>query len=516
MRAKIRVELLLLVVLLGVMPRATQAQGTAALVPSGDTWVKESGGTSRIHGREATLSTGQRRIGLVQFDLLSLLPPGSRLTRAVLRMDAVRMPPSTTVSVFAVAGPWDEVFTTAGDPPPIEATPVASTTVPANPTRTPLEWDVTDLARRWLAQPATNAGIAVRVESARTVLFATKENVRRAPRLLVTFDAPAVGEGPTGATGVAGSTGPTGGIGPTGPSGPTGVTGSSGATGPQGAVGPTGATGPGGPQGIAGATGPICPSGATGAAGATGPTGPTGQPGVAGMAGSTGATGPTGDSLTTRKIAWYQPLSNADSSLNSFGLSAPNVSGTGTAQPNLTNATRAYVRNASATAANSFAGISGPFSTTQVSYRPKLTAFVHSDTTVTNRRIWIGLSAAGLSAVPVTAGPLATSFVAVGLQTDASTAWRCCSGDGTSYSCSDIGGTSLVADTEYVVTVDFSVAGLLTCSVQTGAAAPVVATKTTTIPVNGPTGVGVMCGSTTLAAGSAVNHDTARIVLEQN
>ena len=140
-----------------------------------------------------------------------------------------------------------------------------------------------------------------------------------------------------------------------------------------------------------------------------------------------------------------------------------------------------------------------------------------TDTALTLRRVWFGLSSAALTTITHATGPTAsaTSFVALGYDTSISTAWRCCTGDGTNYSCADITGTTIVANTEYTLTVDYSVAGTLTCAVQEGSNAAVSIAKTTNLVVSTATGLGVFNGTTTLSA-AILNHNTAKLSLEQN
>lgn len=312
------------------------------------------------------------------------------------------------------------------------------------------------------------------------------------------------GTGPTGAQGVIGPTGPTGAQGDLGPVGPTGVTGGTGPTGATGATGQTGSTG---------AAGDVGPSGPTGSTGATGVAGPTGAQGDIGATGATGATGPTGASAVTRRIGWFVPISNAAKALTGVGLTNPNTSGTATAQPALTNATQMYVRFASA----GVGGISGPFSATRASYQPTLTASVITDIPLSgNRRIWVGLASGALSGTQPVTGPASSSvtFVGIAFETGLSSTWRCCSGDGTNLTCTDIPGTSLVAGTEYELTVDFSVVDMLTCTVQAGSGIPISITKTAGV-LTRATDLGVQTLTNALD-GVTKNTNIGRVVVEQN
>src|SRR5215475_302764 len=233
------------------------AQSTAVVFPSDDTWIIQGGRASRPRGRQKQMVTSPTRFGLVKFNLIALLPSSTQIKSATLQLVAIKMPRSTTVSLFAVGGEWSEARTTDVNAPPIIAAPVGAMDVPRRSNQQSLDADVTDIVRSWVANPSENHGLALQTEG-RRVLFATKENVPRTPRLIVVFEESNGGQGSTGPMGAPGVKGPTGAAGPSGPSGAAGPTGAQGPTGPPG--GPTGATG------ATGATGSAGPAGATGSA----------------------------------------------------------------------------------------------------------------------------------------------------------------------------------------------------------------------------------------------------------
>src|SRR4029077_15723339 len=251
------------------------------------------GQSSQPRGRKKQMMTAATRFGLVKFDLIAFLPSSTAIKSATLQMVPIKMPPKATIWLLAVGGEWSEAATTDLNAPPIIMVPVGSMDVPRHSNQQSLDGDVTDIVRRWVANPSDNNGLALKAEKGETVIVATKENVPRTPRLIVVFEESNGGEGPTGPMGATGVTGPTG---PTGPTGATGTTGASGGAGPTGVQGPTGPPG----QGIAGPTGPTGPSSPSGPTGPTGPTGaqgivgPTGPQGLQGIAGATGPTGVTG------------------------------------------------------------------------------------------------------------------------------------------------------------------------------------------------------------------------------
>jgi hypothetical protein len=209
------------------------------------------------------------------------------------------------------------------------------------------------------------------------------------------------------------------------------------------------------------------------------------------------------------------PATTATTTFTAVGMSAPNTSGTASAQPALSGATRMYIRYATATSGG-LAGLSGPFTQTRQQYRPRLVGIVLSDTATTNRRMWFGIASAALTAITHATGPTASTvhFVALGYDTSISTAWRCCSGDGTNRSCADITGTTVAASTEYTLVVDWTSSGSLTCRVQAGSGAAISVNKTTNLSASTSTDLGVFNGTTALEAVTK-NHNIARHALDQ-
>src|SRR5262245_27259992 len=205
------------------------AQSTAVVFPSDDTWVRQGGHSSQPRGRKKQMVIAATRFGLVKFNLISLMPASTQVKRATLQMVPIKMPRKATIWLLAVGGEWSEAETTDVNAPPIIMVPVEAIDVPPRSNQESLDADVTDIVRRWVANPSENNGLALKTENGETVVCATKENVAGTPRLMVVFEE-SNGGGCT--TCPMGSTGTTG---PTGPTGVTGTTGASGATGPTGA-----------------------------------------------------------------------------------------------------------------------------------------------------------------------------------------------------------------------------------------------------------------------------------------
>src|SRR5215471_11867370 len=93
------------VVLLAVRS-VSSAQVSAVLVPSDNTWLRR-GVSRKPHGNSKKLLAGRGRVALLKFDLLSLLPAGTPVQRAVLQLVPLGRGPRPTVSVSPVLGPWD-------------------------------------------------------------------------------------------------------------------------------------------------------------------------------------------------------------------------------------------------------------------------------------------------------------------------------------------------------------------------------------------------------------------------
>ena len=61
--------------------------------------------------------------------------------------------------------------------PPIIMVPVGQMEVPPRSNQKSLDADVTDIVRRWVANPSENNGLALKAELGQTVIFATAELV---------------------------------------------------------------------------------------------------------------------------------------------------------------------------------------------------------------------------------------------------------------------------------------------------------------------------------------------------
>ena len=279
-------------------------------------------------------------------------------------------------------------------------------------------------------------------------------------------------------------------------------------------AGPAGAAGQNGLDGMDGATGPMGPTGATGQdgqpgpTGATGATGPQGPPGSGGSnkgpAGPPGAQGPAGP--PTLAGARWVPLSMHATSLTAVAGTNLSPSGTasGNAQPDAY-----YIQLKSAGGAKKYAGEIGPFYQTQSRYHPILTALIRTgSSSIATQRIWVAISAADLSQTDGV-NNIATPYVGLRYSTAAGdTDWMLASGDGTSGSVQDTG-IPVQPDTAYLMQINWSVDGQLTCLINNISCA----TKTTNLYSGAPVNMGVDCVTTTLGSPS-VFQNTAYISLK--
>jgi len=186
------------------------------------------------------VGAGGVRHGFVRFDLTPL-PPGVVITQATLRLWVSDLPNAGAIDLHLVTGAWDEASLTANTAPAVEEFWFASRPIAAGDKGSYVMVDVTSQVQGWVADPATNFGLAILpspLDDIRLDLDSKENTGTSHPmEIEVAF------EGPAGPTGAAGLPGPIGAPGPPGPQGP------------QGAIGPTGAQGQMGPQGPSGMLG---------------------------------------------------------------------------------------------------------------------------------------------------------------------------------------------------------------------------------------------------------------------
>ncbi len=250
-------------------------------------------------GALPTLNVGGGSTALLQFDLATLpaaVTP-AKLVKASLLLWVNRVGTPGTVELQTVMSAWTEAGVSAATAPVLGG-PGSGTLVPVGAAGQFVAVDVTAQVKGWIANPASNFGLALApaLQAPATIaFFDSKENT--ATGHVARLDLTLADQGPLGPTGATGARGPKGDTGPSGGPGATGATGAAGAIGAagvMGAAGATGATGARGPIGEKGTPGATGPKGSTGTNGLNGTKGTKGTKGTNGTNGATGNTGPAG------------------------------------------------------------------------------------------------------------------------------------------------------------------------------------------------------------------------------
>ena len=244
---------------------------------------------------------------------------------------------------------------------------------------------------------------------------------------------------------------------------------------------------------------------------------------------------------TDRRWGICQPVSTAAADLgpislqlgmgpnSGFGLGAGGTStcaygngaggGGAVGAPALTNATRMFVTYTSDVTAGSYGywQSNADNNDTRVLYKPLAVFVIHSGATSTAAVWWYGLEESPTlgNLTPSNTQATAIDHAAVAFGAATSSAWRCCSGDGTNASCTDITGSAWTANTEYMLTVDLRTAGQTQCCVKSiSSSSQSCVTKTTNQP-GAAVNLGMMASiRTTEAVGKKVSVN--RMYLEQN
>jgi hypothetical protein len=195
------------------------------------------------------------------------------------------------------------------------------------------------------------------------------------------------------------------------------------------------------------------------------------------------------------------------SALTAIGGEALQPAGTASASPQ---SDAFYVRWLSAAGVNKTAGEIGPFNQTQSRYHPIFTALIRTGTSITKERIWVALSSADLSQSDGV-GAIATRYIGVRFSTAANdTDWQLASGNGTDASVDDTG-IAVRPNTLYLIQLNWSVDGQLSCQINNISCAA----KTTNLDTGNPTDLGIDCVTTSLSA-TAVTQSTSYISLLYN
>jgi hypothetical protein len=213
-----------------------------------------------------------------------------------------------------------------------------------------------------------------------------------------------------------------------------------------------------------------------------------------------------------RRCGYITHTSVSDNNPSPVGVYIPVITGTaGTAFTFAAWRPYSVISSASATL-NLCAGYCAPSASnwTRFAHRWKFAFIISTDSDVTLRRQWDGITESNLKDVTHATGPTASAvdFVAMGYDTSISANWRICSGDGTNYSCADIPGAAVAVSTEYVGYIDYSVVGIITATLKSTTNGSTYTTYTTTKTTNLPTNStpnGLLQSSVTTLAAAVVN-----------
>ena len=175
--------------------------------PAADTWIHTGSAVSL--GDQPTLNIAVDDTTLIRFDLTTL--PGGLTPNAVAKSTVTlwvnAVSTAGTIDIHSVVAPWDETDSFLSGPPALGA--VAAANVAIGVANQFVVVDVTSLVRQWIADPASNFGLAAVVSAAAPatrVSIDSKENTAtsHAPRLDVILAGP---PGPPGADGIQGQPG---------------------------------------------------------------------------------------------------------------------------------------------------------------------------------------------------------------------------------------------------------------------------------------------------------------------
>lgn len=156
------------------------------------------------------------------------------------------------------------------------------------------------------------------------------------------------------------------------------------------------------------------------------------------------------------RCGWAGPGTVAATTFTPWGLTAPVVAGTPTAQAALSGATRQYVQWVSAASTNSLGGITAGGSCDSIS-APVSGGIFRWPGGETAFTFWAGIAEASLTTAAPTSASSTTDLAMIGYREVTSTKFRCCTGDGTNLSCTDLAGNGAETPTtahEYKYVVD--------------------------------------------------------------
>jgi hypothetical protein len=156
------------------------------------------------------------------------------------------------------------------------------------------------------------------------------------------------------------------------------------------------------------------------------------------------------------RCGWAGPATVAATTFSAWGLTAPVVAGTPSAQAALTGATRQYVQWVSAATTANLGGITAGGSCDSIS-KPVAGSLFRWPGGESLFTFWTGIAEGSLTTAAPTSAAAATDLAMIGYRETTSTKFRCCTGDGTNMSCTDLAGNGAetpIAEHEYRAVVD--------------------------------------------------------------
>lgn len=208
---------------------------------------------------------------------------------------------------------------------------------------------------------------------------------------------------------------------------------------------------------------------------------------------STGSIGSHPDRAT---IKWQQVGTNA-TALVAFPQGTITASATTTA--NSAQAEASYVSYSTSNVAGNTASVVGNTSAVQQArYRPRLRMHIRTSAYITAQRIWAGLSSATITTDAPTVGTRQVGFRYSTSATD--TTWKCFSSDAAGTSAAGDTGITVAANTAYILELDWSTSGTLTCRASTIGGTPGTVNVTGSLDNAGTTNMVPRIAITTIGA----------------
>jgi hypothetical protein len=199
---------------------ASQARAQQALLLD-DTQIVSTSPTTN-YGISINAAVNATSTTLLKFDIADMLPAGvtaAQVSKARLILWTGIVTTPGTFNVYAVNSSWTEGGVTFATAPKIGTTSYGVGTIVA--TNEFIEVSCTGAVQAWLANPASNFGLALKPIGKLDFAIDTKDSTTHSHQPILQIDL--LGSGVTGPAGPQGPKGDTGATGPSGPQGPAGT-----------------------------------------------------------------------------------------------------------------------------------------------------------------------------------------------------------------------------------------------------------------------------------------------------